>query len=301
MSIFFGRACSLQIFNVTRVPNQRATIIDSIEIKGLRIRFKVEKSLESIPNNAVIEIYNLSESTLTFLEKRGSAVVLRAGYADDPGDTQHLHQLFIGDVAKVSTEQKGADWITRIEAGDGEWAFQNQSAEVAFAPGINAGQILDKLTDLFGLTKGPVPGINRSDVFVNGYSSAGMLRKHIQKLAKRQNVEWSIQDGALQIIPFDKPLPGEIFVLSPFSGLIAAPFRQVVLRPDLIKSSGGGDNFKIEGGSKIQALLNPELRSGGVVKVDSKRIVHLFRIQKITHDGDTWGKNWYSDIEGKLL
>jgi hypothetical protein len=301
MSVSFGRVVSVTAMNVSREMGKRAVTLDTLEISQLRISFHIEKTIEQNPNNAIIEIYNMSPASIAFFEKKDGAIILRGGYSKDPLDTSNLKQIFSGDIAKVTTQRKGADIVTKIEAGDGENAFINSSAELSFAPGTNTGNVLDKLTSMFGLGMGEIKGVDRNKPYVNGLAVSGMIRRHIDALAKRHNVEWSIQDGKIQILPFDKATDEETVVLTPETGLVGSPFRQVVVRPDLIKSSGKESESKTENGNKFKSLLNPDLKPGRAVKVQSKYVTGLFRIHKVDHSGDTHAQDFYSEVEGRSL
>jgi hypothetical protein len=82
------------------------------------------------------------------------------------------------------------------------------------------------------------------------------------------------------------------FVLGPASGLIGSPQygtqdakdRKLGRSPRLVAKS----------------LLQPLLSCGSAVKIDSEayRIAN-YRVEKVTHTGDTHGKDWYTSVELK--
>jgi hypothetical protein len=47
----------------------------------------------------------------------------------------------------------------------------------------------------------------------------------------------------------------------------------------------------------LQSLLQPHLQVNDLIAVESQDLNGNFRINKITHTGDTRGNDWYSNIE----
>lgn len=262
-------------------------------IENLRIVFKIEKTLEKIPNNSTVEIYNLSEKSRAAFEVKGSAIRVSAGYGDSPKD------IFIGDIATVVTKRTGADIITSIEAQDGLLAYQTKEADISFAPGAKVGTILDSLTAAFGLTQGEVQGVDRNDQYLNGASFSGKLRDHVDTLlGKQRNLGWSIQDGQLQILPKTKGSLRKAVFLSPETGLVGSPFKRVVLNQDIAKKVEGKD---AENGVQLKSLLNAEIVPGRIVQVEAQFCKGIFKVDKVVHSGDTHAVTYYSDVEAILL
>jgi hypothetical protein len=89
------------------------------------IRFSVKRDMTVNPNNARIEIYNLGVANRNKLHKDSFntseywQVLLKAGYGDN------LPLIFRGNCREAYSERQGADYITTIDAFDGEYAFQN--------------------------------------------------------------------------------------------------------------------------------------------------------------------------------
>jgi hypothetical protein len=71
-------------------------------------------------------------------------------------------------------------------------------------------------------------------------------------------------------------------LLTPETGLIGSPdiSNRLVLR--------------------ARSLLNPELFPNRQVKIESTEIKGLmFRLERVIFTGETFGQNWYADIEAK--
>ena len=69
-------------------------------------------------------------------------------------------------------------------------------------------------------------------------------------------------------------------MLSPSSGLILSP-------------------EKTEKGIKAQCLLRHEIHTGSLIQIESENINGLFLITNVTHEGDSDGDKWYTNIEAQ--
>ena len=242
----------------------------------LRIKFEIAKTSEPTPNKSKISVFNLTADSRAVAEAKGLSLVLSAGY----GST--LEDIFSGDIARVITSLEGPDYVTTFEAGDGETAYQTSRLDASFSAGTSLREIFGQAVDALGLALGDVSGIPTKGI-LNGISLSGLARRHLDNLTADSNLEWSIQDGAVQIIPKGTAAKGDSISLSPQTGLVGIP-----------KKKGGK---KITEGIELQCLLQPKLKPGSAFELKSKFISGEFRVIRIEHVGDTHGDEWYSNIE----
>lgn len=237
----------------------------------LRIQFKIEKTLESSPNKAEIRITNLSRDSRSIAEKEKQFLRLEVGYGDQ------LESIYSGDIARAITSLEGADYVTAFETGDGEIAYQSSRIDVSFAEGTSLVDIFKKVVSSFS---GAAPDLSAiKDERVNGgLTLTGLSRSHMDALTARQGLQWSIQDGQVQILPAGGNTKNQAVLLSSDSGLIGIPKK---------KDKG------IEGVS----LLQPKIKPGGLIQIKSKNINGFFVVQKVVHAGDTHGPEWNSLFE----
>lgn len=254
---------------------------DGREIPGPRIKFDVEKTSEPTPNKAKIAIYNLSKDTRALAEAPGVIVALKAGYQG------RNETIFVGDAARVISYQEGADVVTEFEASDGQDAYETAKVDLSFGPGATSGQIMESMKGLMrdaGLAIGEFRGVpNKS--YLNGYAASGMVRDQLDELTQSLNLEWSIQDGALEVRPIGERSQESIIIISAETGLIGSPKKK-------------GESK--EKGLEIVSLLQPKVKPGRAIVVRSlslKRPEPLFRVLKVRHQGDTHGDEWYSRME----
>jgi hypothetical protein len=279
MSLLYNRVVTL----VVGPPGQFGK-----QITNLRMNFKVEKTSEANPNTGSIEVYNISRQTLAIIEKKGSAMVIKAGYENNPV------LVFSGDIAKVTTDKKGADLVTKIECGDGEASYQNADFSQSFAPGTTVNKVLNDVVGSFKATAGDILGGDTS-VFQNGLTLCGSSRDHMDEICKKQNLEWSIQDGAVQVLPKGGSSRKPAVLLNSDTGLIGTPTRIKILRATTDPLLGEGNQ---DAGVKFKSLMNPLLKPGQLVKLASFNVNGVFTVRKVTHAGDTYGNTWESEVEG---
>lgn len=254
----------------------------TVEITDLRVQFKVEKTLEKHPNTAEINITNLAEKTRAQLRSKGAKVVLQAGYATT------LATVFVGDARTIDHTRDGTDWLTKIQAGDGERGIQYARISESFAPGIKMPGIVTTFTNALGFDPGDslaklAPSASKQ--FVNGYSAHGKASAELDKILRANGYEWSVQDGRLQILRPGEVNTERLVKLSSESGLVGSP------------EFSTPENAKKKPVLKFKSLLSPEIRPGGRLAFASVNHQGIHRVTRIVHTGDTAGGDWYTTGE----
>jgi len=292
--LLFDRRCRLTIANP--VPDGFSGIeqTDVIEIDGgtteqrdvpgMRIQFKIEKTLKKQPNTSEIKVSNLSPSRRSSLQKKGVKVLLEAGYKET-GTTR----IFSGDVRTVDHVREKADWETVFKLGDGERAWRFARVSESFAPGTAATDVLRKLAKAMGLDMGNVDKELSSikAKFDQGFAVIGSASKGFDSIIKSLRKTWSVQDGELQILDPYQALDLPIPEVSPTSGLIGSPEMgspPTKGKPQLLK---------------FKSLLIP-IKPGAKVKLKSERYDGYVRIHSCSFEGDTSGGAWYTEMEGTI-
>jgi hypothetical protein len=242
-----------------------------ISMKDLRIKFNIEKTNESNPNTSKIEVYNLSETSRSAFEDKKTRVVLEAGYLNTKA------VIFQGNVTKAVHKYQRVNIITTVELGDGDNRYRNARLDKGYPPGISTQQVINDLAAELQL---PVSNIKGIPVFkyANGLTLSGVARDHLDIICEKDDLEWSIQDETLQIIPKRESTDDSIILLDSSSGLIGSP-------------------EKTDKGVQFETLLMPRLRPGRRAKLDSKFIKGNFKIRKVAHDGDSLSGTFLSKSE----
>lgn len=261
---------------------QMGTVI----VTGLRVAFKVELTPQSEPNGAEISVWNLSEATRSKLVEASVPLILEAGHVDLEG------QLFSGDIQPkgITSKREGTDWITTFTAADGAFAYRQARIQRSFAKGAKVGSVLETLAKSMGLGLGKsLDKLRAGDVegalteFLGGTTLSGSASQEMDRLTRSLGLEWSIQNGELQVLELGTTNGAQVVKLTPTTGLVGSP--EV------------GD----KGVVKAKALLEPSLRPGRGLRLESQLLNGDFVCRKVLHQGDTHGPTWYTEVEANRL
>ena len=270
---------------------------DGLDISGLRVVFKVQKTDAETPNSAEIRVYNLAPDTAKKIKKEFQRVILQAGYISNYG------VIFDGNIKQcVIGRENGTDTFLDIYAGDGDDAYNfavvNKTLKAGATPADQvdacAGAMAEK-----GTSKGYTGGLQGGKALPRGKVMYGLARDYMRQQAATTGTTWSVQDGKLQMIPRTELLPGQAVLLTSKTGLIGTPEQD-------------------EGGIRAECLLNPLLKIGGKVIIREADIQEaklpdtegdtganapakiavdgVYRLLSVEHAGDTHGQEWYSRL-----
>ncbi len=260
----FGRQIRLWIGNDS----------ESIVIDNLRISFTVEKSLTAEPNAGEINIYNLTRSNQSLLvSKVYNKAILMVGY-EEP------RVIYGGDIIKAVVIRDDLDYIVKLDLGDGQNDIVGARVNTTLKAGATDEDIAKEAVKAMkgseeGVIDVPIKkGLPRGKVLV------GNARDVLNKVAKNQKADWSIQDGEVIVLPKDKILSdNEGFVLSQDTGMIGSP-------------------KKTADGLEVDCLINPALVIGALVRIQSIDVSFNgdYKITSLIHEGDNYADEWCSKL-----
>ena len=281
MGRLFGREVVLNVAG-TRIASRT---LQQNEVKTvLRVGFSVVRDLKKNPNTVDVTIYNLRKDTRTRLQTKNLPTRLEAGYIDN------VSQIFSGDLQYGNSLRNGPDWITTLQSGDGNRQYKSARINTSFKGPISPGQVLRRVGQALGLNLGNLTekadkGSLRASLKQFGdIVLSGKAEQELTKITKSMGYSWSIQDGQLQLLePNETIKTADPVLLTNGTGLVGSP-------------EAGED-----GVVSARSLLQPDLLPGRRVRIQSREIDGFFRVEKVTFSGDTWARDWYSDIEAKPL
>jgi hypothetical protein len=252
-------------------------------ITDLRVQFTITKTITKEPNTIEVRVTNLSEDSRSQLQAQGTRVALFAGYEGQP-----LGQIFTGSSRTIDHVHEGPEWVTKIQCGDGELPYQFATVIKSYAPGTAIKQVLSDIVSSLKVDPGnALAQITKlQGQFASGYAMQGTASAALTSVLNGQGLEWSIQDGKLQVLAPNTVTNEKAVLVNAQSGLIGSPEH--------------GTPTKIGGPGvlKFKTLLNPLLHPGRQVYVESRYIQGgYFGLQKVVHTGDTMGGDWYSTCE----
>lgn len=252
---------------------------------GFRITFNVNKTNgpTPVPNLVTFSIYNLgpdSRALVTGASGLNNLVILQAGYGNSP------QLIFAGNISYGYTRKVGPDYISDIHAGDGLFAFQNSMVNQSFDKGVSVNSLLNTLTGQLsnqGVDKGVVQGAPNA-IYNQGFVLSGKTCDRLREICDRHDLNFSIQDGKVTIIPYGGNNGNPTFLISPETGLIGTPeIRATDIR---------GNNL-----ISFRCLLNPKINPFQQVLVASKFVNGVYTCSKVVHTGDSFGGPWFTDVE----
>jgi hypothetical protein len=265
---------------------------------GLRITFEITKTIYRTPNQALIKIYNLNQAHERQIDREFNDIILQGGYR---GQT---HTFFRGNIRFTHFYREENDHISEINAGDGDKDFRGALVNFTLAAGHDDENTIRQLvTSMRATTMGRIAGKKIKSKRLRGRTYSGLARDVMDKIAKDSDGHWSIQNGAMVLVPVDSVLPGSAIAISSETGLLGAPEInnkgikiRCMLDPRIIpgsklwlqnndvkqrhlKASMTGQSHKLHG-SKRPVRLDPD----GVYKVYAVKLV-----------GDMCGADWYCE------
>jgi len=258
---------------------------EAVRITGLDFEFRVVKNLRREPNTAEVKVYNLAESTRRSLEAaEEQRIRLEAGYVED------AHTIFEGDLRKAWSTREGPDVVTTIEGGDGERGFRRARTNRSFGEGTSVRSVIEDVARGMGFGVGNLAdqasgagfeGLGNQ--YVEGTVVSGSSREILTGLTRSVGLEWSVQDGNLQLLPFRTALRTTAVRLTTTTGLVGSP------------------SIDSENVLTARALLLPGIFPGRKVSVEAEFVSGFYRVTKASYVGSTFGNDWYVDIEGRSI
>lgn len=232
-------------------------------------------------NTAIIEVYNLSESTIAGIITN-SVVSLYAGYEGDMG------LVFQGLAKNVQTTWSGVDKITKIQCTEEHKNYLTQKVVKTFAPGTTSTTILKYLIGEADLGIGDFSPVVEF-TYRSGKTLKGTVDKLIKSIVKDTKSKMHILRGKIYIRDRAKGDPTG-FIVNKESGLIA--------HPEKIESEEGLDGSKekvVRNGFKVVTLLNHRVTVDSYLVLQSKTANGQHRVSRGRHYSD--GRSFYTESE----
>ena len=260
--------------------------VDTLQLTGIDVEFQVKKTLKPEPNTCDLKLYNLTSDHQKQIEQNPAVLKLKkVPVRVEAGYGTNLAQIFLGELRAGWTVNDGPDVITELSTGDGEKGMASARLNVSFGPGTPIDTVLREIVSTLGVGQGNVQKavslLQAKGLF--NFSSKGVVLKgnaaqHLTDFCKGAGLEWSVQDGNVQILTLGQPLQGQALQLDSSTGLIGSP------------------SVDSKGVLSCQALMIPGLRPGQLLQMNSLHVKGGYRINTVEYQGDTLGNDWYAKI-----
>lgn len=269
---------------------------------ALKVQFEIVKTLDPAPNTAQIKIFNLTpahEKQITGPTTEFTQVLINAGYQGAS------RLIFKGTIKHAFHYRDKADYVTQIEAADGDKDYRQAKLNLTLAAGTTHADLVNAAVGSFSNTSLGHNGIAPGNPRIRGRVISGMTRDVLSRVARETTSNWSIQDGALQIVPTNGILPNQAIVVNASTGMLKAPEIN-------------------DRGIMVTCLLNPLIGINGVLQLDNNDIMQrirkrrqlskntqktpdrnlttvalnadgLYKVIRTDHRGDTRGMQWETE------
>lgn len=272
--------------------------IGDLAITDLRVNFSIEKSLVGYPNLANIKVYNLSEHSRNQIETQFKDISFSAGYNVPVS-------LFKGQVINVVHQKFGVDWITEIFSGDATKQLSESTINKTLGAGATTEQIYAELVGgLDGITQGITEGLKNcvtgKKSLLRAVQLSGSIKQWLDAIAEECGFDYSVNDGVIETTEVDKPLNDVApIIINQGSGMIGSPERTEI---GVIVRTLMNPNLKLARRIQIKAI-SQAINIGNLFfrKIPPVKNEGIYRIDKLTHIGDTHDNTWETKIQARVF
>lgn len=275
---------------------------EGLEFNQFKVHFTTRRGDFQTPNSADVRLFNLSDQTAKKIaQNEFTQLSISAGYEGN------FALIFQGTIKQFRLGRiNQLDSYVDITAADGDRAYNFASVLVSIPAGNGQKTIADVLLGAmskYGVTQGYLPTLP-SNGLIRGRVLYGMVRDEYRDFAWTNNCKWSIQDGAVTVIPYTSYIAnsGSIPIISVSTGLIGVPEQtqqgisiRTLLNPtykigQLIQLTAGVNTFR-------RSLDLPSQAQNQTTALQAQTSADgLYYVMVATHSGDTRGDEWYTNL-----
>ena len=251
MAILYGRRLIVEVAGLT--------------IEGLRITVDVAKQMDPTQDKGKVSIYNLSDANEQRIYERGGPIKIQAGYPET------VSILFEGFVQRVVRAREDLARITHISLGDKVRGKETLGGVFLFsyAGQVSSRQIATDIIGAMGLEAGPLDAIPAGATFENFYYP-GVASLALEALLRPVNCHWFEEDGVIRINSASvTQADGRTVAVNVDTGLIDSPITT-------------------DEGAEVRVLLNPLIKLGSVLEIESESVKGSWKVVGMRHYGDNW-------------
>lgn len=247
------------------------------KLTPLKVAFSCNATITSQQDRFTVSIWNLSEAKRRQIDSEGADIEIYAGYRDGV-----FGMIAKGEVRTVWSNRDAVDIVTTITAGSGDKACQKGTCNKTLSKGCSVKSAISACAqEMENVTVGQIKGCDQTEDKTHR-TLCGSARKHLNKLAKKNGFDWWIEKQELCALRKDLMFD-QSTVCNVYNGMIGSP----KLNQD---------------GVTVEMLLNPNVRIGTQLVVQSKDINRTYKIVSYNHSGDFLGgsASWKTTITGKM-
>lgn len=323
----FDRLCKVEVKN-------NHTGVVSVFDQRFRIEFEYTKSLDNSEstNCGWVKIHNLSyETVLEFGGRRFCEVTLYTGYAND---LDSFRPIFRAEATDISF-RKDRGTITTIKVSSNFTDLVlGQKVSDTLPEDVKGREIVNKILDVSWTDKPHTLEVNQGILdrkYSYGYALHGTPKEILDDFCRANDLRWSVitssPEDTLHIssrIPDDTvyTIAGKSIVLNAETGLIGLPYLKMEEVTKNVDDQLGKDEFDLNQKTRYKkdgsvndkpakkkkvgrfnvsckALINSSVNVQTIIRVETDDSITdgLYRVQDAKFSGDTFGNEWYMELE----
>lgn len=280
----------------------------SISINELHMEAVIDKGSSSSfggGNSATIKIFNLSESSRSFITQENNNVILKAGYNPTNKDNPDLNIIFTGQVDSYSVERKGVNTVTTLYCKDGHTPAKTIRVGLSLKPATpplaspTYGDVLEFIKTVWAangiksskytvVTDGVSPPYASPDSIqlTGGYYFHGYLRDLCKEVAEEIGYKWYIDNSILYFEPknTDTSITRKIYELN--DSIILS------LNDNKKTTTGISTSSDKDTGIVLETLLDNRFEVGHYVRVTEGDKKGDYLISDINYNLSYYGSEW---------
>lgn len=234
---------------------------NAFDVSDLKCIFSIVKTIQMEPNYSEITIYNLNAETENAITMNATRVTVEAGY-----EGKQFGLIFDGDILQtIRDKEDSTTYRLTIIALDSDRAINYDIANYSILKGQTARTIVDHIVNSakYPVSLGSISkALENSPALTRGKVFFGKSSDYLRQIAQSQDAQYYTENGEINIIKMTDLPDGEIYDLSPASGLIGTPEQT-------------------EYGISGQCLINPAIKVNTLIHVDNS----LVRAMKLDING----------------
>jgi len=248
------------------------------DITDLRVSFDILKTNTNIANRCTVSIYNLNPDNRGKIKELDDQIIVRAGYSEDIG----TQLVFSGDILRINHQYPYPDVISKIEAGDGMKQVREKRSGISFKDKTDAMLVLKEIVKKLDIPISEIPQALKGE-YSQGYAHTGSVKKALDNICKRFDLDWSVQNGKLQVIEKKGASKAEPVAIQEVTGLLEKVERVGDIQEYLVKNVARESPFL-----KFKTLLNPMIIPGGRVTLSQAGFPGFYKVMSVQHQGDNY-------------
>lgn len=262
---------------------------EAFDVSNLRCEFEIKKSLYLKMQTSKLTIWNLSPENENKLITSGQRIIIEAGY-----NGEFYGKIFEGNIIQpLRYKDNGVDYKLTLVSMDSDRFVSSAIIGVSEVAKQSRRNVIDDIASKASIPS-QVGNIVQSDfVYPRGKIMFGKASTYLEQIAKSEKARYYNDDGEINIVGAGTLEDGNIFDLSPKTGLISSPVQN-------------------EYGVNCECLLNPMIKLNSLFHLDNSRVKGMeysygtpvrsldtegiYRVIEIEYVGDTRGNNWKCKI-----